>query len=71
MYKRQFNGQVRAEGSMALGDAAHTALVITLQAKGLRWRSSDGQTEIAGNANIKLDGTLEQWTALGLSLIHI
>lgn len=65
-----FNGQVRAEGSMALGDAAHTALVITLQAKGLRWRSSDGQTEIAGNANIKLDGTLEQWTALGTAQLQ-
>lgn len=65
-----FDGQVRVEGSIALGDAAHTALALTLHAKDLRWRSSDGQTGITGNANFKLDGTVDQWTVLGTAQLQ-
>ncbi len=58
------DGRVRAQGRVQL-DGDDTALDVALTARQLHWRSADTATTVAGDADIRLRGTLEAWTAQG------
>ena len=60
-----YDGRITANGVADLADPAKTAVKLAVNARGLRWRSADGATTIAGDADLGVAGTLERWGVKG------
>ncbi len=58
-------GRIVANGMADLRDPGNTALKLALNARGLRWTSSDGATAVGGDADLGLAGSLERWAVKG------
>ena len=60
-----FDGHVTANGKADLRDPNASSLKFAINARGLRWRSSDGKNEVGGDADFGLAGKPERWAAIG------
>ena len=60
-----FGGRVTANGVADLRDAKNASLRFAVNARGLDWRSTDGKTEIGGDADFGIAGTPERWALKG------
>ena len=60
-----FGGRVTAQGTADLRDPKASSLKLAVNARGLQWRSADGKTAIAGDADFGLAGKPERWAVLG------
>lgn len=60
-----YQGRIHATGTADLRDPAKTAVELAVNARGLRWASTDGGTTIAGDADLGVAGSLEHWGVKG------
>ena len=60
-----FEGRLIANGSANLRDPEDASLRFAVNARGLRWRSADGKTAVAGDADFGIAGKPERWAAIG------
>ncbi|MFT4178382.1 MAG: translocation/assembly module TamB domain-containing protein [Thermomonas sp.] len=58
-------GRITANGHADLRDADAASLKLALNARGLRWSSSDGETQIGGDGDFGLAGTPQHWALKG------
>lgn len=59
------DGRVTAQGHVELAASDQASVDLALAARGLRWVDINGQTAVAGDADLKLAGRLDQWTLRG------
>lgn len=60
-----FDGRITANGSADLRDPKNSSIKFAVNARGLRWRGTDSASQIAGDVDFGIAGTLEQWAAIG------
>ena len=59
------HGRVTANGHVTLAASDQASVDLALAARGLHWADASGQTAVAGDADLKLSGRLDQWTLRG------
>jgi len=60
-----FDGRVTANGVADLRDPRDASLKFAVNARGLRWRSADGKTDVGGDADFGLAGKPDRWALKG------
>lgn len=58
-------GRIEATGNAELHDPQNSRVKLALIARGLRWASTDTATQIQADADLQLNGTLDQWQLAG------